>query len=121
MSGNQRYAYSPGLGRQILVEEVNPPARKKRRPEFTAISVQWTVDMAKAAGMPGAAVLVLLHYMAWKARSPTFPLSNALLTKYGIDRRIKYRVLTKLEKSGQVRIERRGTRKAPIVTLLTPP
>jgi hypothetical protein len=121
MIAKQRYAYSPGLGKQILVEEVSPPARKKRRPEFTAIPLVWATNMAKAAGIPGAAVLVLLHYMAWKAGSHTFPLSNALLTKYGIDRRIKYRVLTNLERSGQVRIERRGTRKAPIVTLLTPP
>jgi hypothetical protein len=123
VSGKQQYAYSPGLGKYIPVEEaeLDQPARKKKRPEFTAMSLRWAAHMAKAAGIPGATVLVLLHYMAWKARSSTFPLSNTLLTKYGVDRRVKYRVLTNLEKSGEIRIERRGTRRAPIITLLTPP
>jgi len=49
------------------------------------MSLRWAAHMAKAAGIPGATVLVLLHYMAWKARSLTFPLSNTLLTKYGVD------------------------------------
>ncbi len=123
MSETERYVYSPGLGEHILVEEVelDRPARRTKRPAFTAIPLVWATNMAKAAGIPGAAVLVLLHYMAWKARSPTFQLSNALLTKYGIDRKVKYRVLAHLEAAGQIKIERRGPKKAPVVTLLTPP
>jgi hypothetical protein len=122
VNGKQRY--SPGLGKLIPVEEVEldppTPARRGKRPEFTVMELRWAVDMAKAAGTPNAAVIVMLPYMAWKTKSQTFPFSNALLTKYGIDRQIKYRVLANLEKSGKIQIERRGDGKAPIITLLTP-
>jgi hypothetical protein len=119
----QRYAYSPGLGKQVPVEEVelDPPARrKKKRSEFTVMELEWAADMAKATGTCGALVWIVMRYLSWKAKSPTFAFTNTLLTRYGVTRQIKYRVLEKLEAAGKIKVEHRGAKKASIVTFLTP-
>lgn len=55
------------------------PARKTKRKDFTLLQLEWAAGAAKAAKTPGAMVWILLHYMAWKTKSTTFPLSNMLL------------------------------------------
>ena len=107
-------------GKRILVETLDLPdrsARKTKRKDFTQLPLEWAADTAKAAGTPGAMVWILLLHMAWKEESTTFPLSNALLAKYGIQRETKRRILARLEASGQIKIERRY-KQSPVVTLL---
>jgi hypothetical protein len=106
-------------GKQILIETLDTPnmARKGKQEEFIKLELQWAADTAKAAGTPGAMVWIVLRYMAWKTKSPTFPLPNVMLTRYGISREIKRRVLTKLEAAGRIKIERRY-KQSPLVTLL---
>jgi hypothetical protein len=86
--------------------------------QFVKLPLQWAADAAKATGTRGAMVWILLLHMAWKTKSTTFPLSNAILARYGVSREMKRRVLEKLEAFGQIKIERRWKRN-PIVTLLT--
>lgn len=122
---NPRYVMAHG--KRILIEtlDFDPPAgktcKKNKRAEFAAVELDWIADMAEAAGCPCAAILVVMRYLAWKAGSQTFAFSNTLLTRLGIDRRTKYWVLESLEAAGKIRVERRGTRKAPVVTLLGKP
>jgi hypothetical protein len=65
-------------------------------------------------------VWILLHYMAWKTKSASFPLSNTLLARYCVGRKTKYRILANLEKAGRIKTERRN-KQAPLVTLLVMP
>jgi len=110
-------------GKRILVETLDLPdrsARKTRRKDFTQLPLDWAADTAKAAGTPGAMVWILLSYMAWKAKSTTFPLSNMLLARYGVTRYTKYRILANLEKAGRIKTQRRH-KQAMLVTLLNMP
>jgi hypothetical protein len=84
------------------------------------LPLEWTAGTAKAAGTPGAMVWILLPYMAWKAKSTTFPLSNTLLARFGVNRKTKYRILANLEKAGRIKIQHRN-KQAPLVTLLVMP
>ena len=109
-------------GKQILVETLESPIMKvgeaSKQQQFVKVPLQWAADAAKATGTRGAMVWILLLHMAWKTKSTTFPLSNVILTRYGVSREMKRRVLEKLEASGWIKIERRWKRN-PIVTLLT--
>ena len=108
-------------GKQILVETLETPSMKalepKKHEQFVKLPLQWAADAAKATGTRGAMVWILLLHMAWKTKSTTFPLSNVILTRYGVSREMKRRVLEKLEASGWIKIERRWKRN-PIVNLL---
>jgi hypothetical protein len=105
-------------GRRIEIETLAPPRAARKRPTdlFAKMPLDWAAAATKAIRMPSAMVLVLQH-MAWKTRSRTFPLTNVMLARYGVNREAKRRVLTSLEVSGLVRIERRPNQ-APIVTLV---
>ena len=107
-------------GKQILIETIETPGaeeRKRSRSEFVHTPLGRAAEMAKATGTQGAMVWLLLLYMAWRNKSPTFPLSNVILARYGIHRHIKRRILIKLEKAGQIKITRRH-KQSPIITLL---
>ena len=119
---NRRYITRHGKRIEIDTLDFDPPAgRKNKRAEFVAVELDWVADMAETVGCPCATVLVVMRYLAWKARSQTFAFSNTLLTRLGIDRRTKYDVLENLKAAGKIKVERRGSGRAPMVTLLTPP
>jgi hypothetical protein len=112
--------YVTAHGKCILIEtcdDIGLPARKTKRKGFASVELERAAHRAKAVGIPGAMVLVLLDYMAWKTESRTFQLTNALLARYGITRYTKYRTLMKLEKAGLIRVEHRN-RQSLTVTLL---
>jgi hypothetical protein len=96
------------------------PVRKPKRKDFTLLQLEWAAGAAKAARTPGAIVWILLHYMAWKTKSTTFPLSNMLLARYGVTRYTKYRILANLEKAGWIKTQRRK-KHALLITLLVAP
>jgi hypothetical protein len=101
---------------------VDLPVKKARDKsnDFARVPLKWAADVAKAMNSPGYMVLVLLAYLAWKTKSPTFVLSNDYLNRHGVKREVKHRALARLEKAGVIRVQRRGLR-APLVTLLIDP
>jgi CRP-like cAMP-binding protein len=107
-------------GKQIWVDTLDTSGRKTKRKDFTQLPLEWAAGAAKAAGIPGTMVLILLAYMAWKTKSATFPLSNMLLAEYGVTRYTKYRILANLEKEGWIKLQR-DNKQALLVTLLVVP
>ena len=93
------------------------PKRKKKTERFVQVPLWWIETAAKDVGSPETLVLVELLYTAWKARSPTFPLPNGRLTKLGVSRKIKYRMLRALERRPVILVERR-VGKTPVITLI---
>ncbi len=120
---NPRYVTTHG--KRILIETLDIPSTqareakhaKRRKEAFVMLPLQWAADVAKATKTSGALVWILLLHMAWKAKNQTFPLSNALLIRYGVARETKRRILIKLEATGRIKIEHRHKR-PPIITLL---
>jgi hypothetical protein len=113
-------------GKRIVVEDLETPnssARRLRRgiqDGFAMVPLTWAADVAKATNSPAALITSLLVYLSWKAKSPTFTLSNDCLRQFGVNRKAKYRVLARLEKAGLIRVQRTSGR-ALIVTLVVPP
>jgi hypothetical protein len=91
--------------------------RKKVEP-FVVVPLWWIAQAARLTRSPTTLVLIELLYAAWKARSSTFTLPNGRLKRLGVSRKIKSRVLCKLETGkGRLIIVKRRIRKTPMVTL----
>jgi hypothetical protein len=109
-------------GKHIKVRDLElPTSRRTRRTTgelFAKVNLREAADVAKILGSPGVLIMPLLVHLAWQAKSATFPLSNELLTRYGINRWAKYRTLNRLEKAGKISLQT-GPGKAVIVTMLT--
>jgi hypothetical protein len=97
--------------------EAAAPFKRKRVEPFVKVPLWWIEAAAKATRSPATLVMVELLRASWKARSPTFPLANSRLAKVGASRKVKWRVLHDLERSGLITVER-PPRKAPVVTLV---
>jgi hypothetical protein len=89
---------------------------KSKKDAFVKVPLWWAAEAAKATRSPATLVLIDLLYRAWKAKGPTFPLPNMRLSKNGVSRKVKCRVLRDLEAAGLITIERRHG-KTPLVTL----
>ena len=113
-------------GKRIRVDTLNPLEKSARKPRkavseaFVQAPLAWAAGALGAANTPGAMVVLLLAYLAWKTGSTTFPLSNTLPAQYGVNRETKRRVLANLEKAGWIRVQR-GAGRSPSVTLLITP
>jgi hypothetical protein len=98
-----------------------PPKDRKPRAAavepFVKVPRWWIAAACKATDNHKALVCVELFYVAWKAKSLTFPLPNARLEKLGVHRETKRRALRDLERAGLIRVGRRSN-KTPVVTLL---
>ena len=99
-----------------------PSARRRhgkarRKETFVKVPLWWFEQATRATKTPQAFVAVWLLHRSWKAKSPTFPVSNSQLGERGADRRIKRRALANLEKAGLITIERHNGR-APRATLI---
>jgi hypothetical protein len=110
-------------GKLIEIETLETPSmrlraayRANKRPRVM-IDLTEMAGMTKAAEIPGAMLLIVLQYMVWKTKGPTFPLPNALLKRYGVSRSVKSRTLQKLEAAGRIKLERRR-KQSPLVTLI---
>jgi hypothetical protein len=114
---NRLARFQSQVGRKVA----DQPISKAKRENFAKVDLERAAIRAKAAGIPGAVVLALLDYMMWKTRSPTFPLSNALLAQYGVTRYTKYRTLTKLEKAGLIRVVHCNKQSLTVTVLDLPP
>ena len=97
-----------------------PPIKNKARArkttdQFAMVPIWWVEQAAKATNTPRTLMLVWLLYLAWKAGSNTFPLTNVQLR--GVHRNTKYKMLQELEAARLIQVRREG-KKAPVVTLL---
>jgi hypothetical protein len=91
--------------------------KARRKETFVKVPLWWFEQATRATRSPQAFVAVWLLHRSWKAKSPTFPVSNSQLGDRGADRQIKRRALANLEKAGLITIERHNGR-APRVTLV---
>jgi hypothetical protein len=112
-------------GKLIEIETLETPgtalrrARKAKRDEeeFAIVPLQWAAGIAKDTNTKRALIWIVLLYLSWKAKNRTFPVSNVTLTRYGIAKDTKLRVLKNLAAVGRITIEwKEGC--APIVTLI---
>jgi hypothetical protein len=92
-------------------------AQKPKKDAFVKVPLWWGAEAAKATQSPTTLVLIELLYRSWKAKSLTFPLPNGRLSKNGVSRKVKCRVLRDLEAAGLIMVERRHG-KTPLVTLV---
>jgi hypothetical protein len=110
-------------GRRIEIETIEagvaaPKTRRRQPNSFAKVPLDWATAAARATRTPQAMVWIMLHHMAWQTGCTAFPLSNAVLAKYGVNREVKRRALKALEASGLIQVERRHGR-APVVTLVS--
>jgi hypothetical protein len=89
--------------------------RTKRIKPFAQVELEETANAAKAMGTPRALIFAMLKHLAWQSKGKPFPLTNAVLKKYGISREVKRKALVALEAKGLIRVERHRTR-SPVVT-----
>jgi len=95
-----------------------PRATPGRAEPFVKVPRWWMAAACKATDNHKALVCVELLYVAWKAKSLTFPLPNARLEKLGVHRETKRRALRDLERAGLIRVERRSNKTAVVTVLL---
>ena len=100
------------------LEAAAPVKRRNRKDAFVQVPLWWLEAATRATRSPQAFVSVWLLHLAWKAKSPTFPVPNGQLGQRGVSRYAKYRALARLEKAGPD--HRRPSRSArpSIVTLV---
>jgi hypothetical protein len=91
--------------------------KKRTVPPYVKVPLWWAEHTALAVQSPTMFVCVWLLHLSWKAKSVTFPVPNGRLKKRGVDRRVKRRVLARLEAVGLITVKRRHG-KTPIVTLV---
>jgi hypothetical protein len=93
-----------------------PPKQQSEKDVFAMVPLAWAAEIAEEADMSSYMIFTLLAYLAWKAKGPTFTLSNDILKQYGISRWAKYRALARLERAGAISV-RCDLGKAAVVTL----
>jgi hypothetical protein len=89
-------------------------SKAKATDKFVKVPLWWAEQAARATGTPKAFVWI---WLAWKAKSNTFPLPNGQLRDHSVHRNTKDRALRELEAAGLIQVIRK-TRKTPVVTLL---
>ena len=99
------------------LEAAAPVKRRNRKDAFVQVPLRWFEAATRATRSPQALVSVWLLHLAWKAKSPTFPVPNGQLGQHGVSRYAKYRALARLERAGLITVDRR-VRKTLIVTLV---
>ena len=117
-----RYAYSPGLGRHVSVEETEvpntPTTRRRVGHAFTRFPKVWRQQLrkVKARGITYEVAMVILD----KARFAEWvTLSNVGLAKLGVNRHAKYDAIKELKDAALIIVEGRG-RCSPRINGLQP-
>lgn len=96
-----------------------PVKTKQIKGEFLKgpIPLGWLAAAAKLSGKAPLAVTLALWFQAGRRRSKEVQLTTAVIERFGIDRKAKYRGLSALEKAGLVLVHRLP-RRNPVVTIL---
>lgn len=100
------------------------PVRRKQGPgkspsEFLKgpIPLAWLTAAAKINGKAPLAVALALRFEAGRRKSREVTLTTAILERFDVNRKAKYRALNSLESAGLIRVRRR-LRRNPVVTIL---
>jgi hypothetical protein len=101
---------------KVRVRELNPLRRRRKR--SLCCPLTWAAKAAIATNTPKALVWVWLVQQARRTRSNTVTMSNEVLAKHGISRKVKALALRQLGRAGLITIERRHGKapfKAPVL------
>jgi DNA-binding transcriptional ArsR family regulator len=95
------------------------PAPKRMIGEFLKgpIPLLWLTVAATLAGKGPLAVGLAAWFESGRRKSKEVRLTTAILKRFGVNRKTKYRALKSLEGAGLIRV-RREPRKNPVVTIL---
>jgi hypothetical protein len=106
------------------IEAPAPPpsaisARGRVRGEFLKgpVPLAWLSAASKLPGKAALAVGLALWFEAGRRRSQTVTLTSAILARFGVNRKAKYRGLASLERTGLIDVVR-VPRRNPVVTIL---
>jgi hypothetical protein len=101
------------------VPKVKKPPARRRSDRFIGCPISWLKRVRPTVRSAEQLVVALYIYrLTVVRRSKTVRVSNAELQReFGIERRVKYRTLSCLERAGLIRIEGK-TGRATVVTLL---
>jgi len=105
-----------------MFEKPTQVKTKRMKGEFLKgpIPLGWLGCAAKLSGKAPLAVALAIWFQAGRRRSKEVTLTTAVIDRFGIDRKAKYRGLSALEKAGLVRVHRKP-RRNPVVTILDRP
>jgi hypothetical protein len=81
------------------------------------IPLSWLTVAAKLSGKAPVAVALALWFQVGRRRSKEVRLTTAVIERFGIDRKAKYRGLSALEQAGLIKV-RRELRRNPVVTVV---
>lgn len=112
--------FDPEDVRLLHMPEAKPakPQRTRATGKFIIANVDEAIRAAKATD--GYAMLVWL-YLVYRTRldgTRSITLGNIALREWGISRSVKARALGQLAAAGFVTVQKRSSRRSPIVTLL---
>lgn len=100
-------------------EKVNSSRTPKIRGEFLKgpIPLEWLGRAAKLRGKASLATALAIWFEVGRRRSNEIKLTTAILARFGVNRKAKYRALKQLEGANLISVVR-PPRKNPIVTVL---
>jgi hypothetical protein len=114
----------PAIQRQTHVKtnfngRKSPPNAVWVQGEFVKgpIPLDWLGRAAKLTGKAPLATALAIMFEVGRRRSPQITLTTAILDRFGVNRKAKYRGLEQLEEANLIKVDRRP-RKNPIVTVL---
>ena len=84
------------------------------------IPLPWLTAASKLSGKAPIAVALAIWFQVGRRRSKEVRLTSAVIERFGIDRKAKYRGLSALEQAGLIKV-RRELRRNPVVTILDVP
>jgi hypothetical protein len=98
------------------IKQARAPS-KRQREQFVMVPWSW-IKRLKDARLPASHMVgYLVLYEHWKTGGQTSPVTTVALRPLGVSRWAKWRALKELEQLGLIRVQR-GTRRAPLITVL---
>lgn len=96
-----------------------PPVKSRVNGEFLKgpIPLAWLTIAAGLRGKASLAVGLAIWFEAGRKKSGTITLTTAILNRFKVNRKAKYRALDALEAAGLIVVERRP-RKNPVVSIV---
>jgi hypothetical protein len=108
-------------GKRIEVETKPtrvPTKTRDREDQYFKMPMRWLRKLSTRPRANSATWCIACHLLRlnYEHHGLPFKLSNGVLKYTGIDRHVKYRVLSELEKLGLIAVDRR-IRKSPIISI----
>jgi hypothetical protein len=102
-----------------LVEKPTRGRSRRNKGEFLKgpIPLSWLGCAARLSGKAPLAVALAIWFQAGRRRTKKVTLTTAVIERFSIERKAKYKGLSALEQAGLVRVHQEG-RRNPVVTIL---